>query len=139
LKIPRLIFSLHLAQKTETNDAHRNHRRGACWISHRRIAALFLSSSPAVAQCDSLCTVGGAGMGGEASDGRAEGFHLIVSGHVSGTTATNNGNATAGRLVIDIAGMVIGAHNGAYIDGICRGSETGIFGDSEGLDPDCDE
>jgi hypothetical protein len=103
------------------------------------LAALVISSSPALAQCDTFCEVGAAGTGGESSDGRAQGFHYIVPGHNPGSIATNSGNLMAGRLVIARSGDIVGTLTGNYIDGVCHGSETGIFGDTTGADPDCDE
>ena len=103
------------------------------------LAGSNISPPTALPQCSSYCEVGAVGTGGLSSEGKAQGFHYVVPGHMVGSTATNSGNLEAGRLVIDRFGNVVGTLSGTYRDGICRGLETGIFGDSEGLDPYCDE
>ena len=97
------------------------------------LGSLLLCPSAALAQCNGLCEVGGAGTGGVSSDGKAQGFHYIVPGHNPGSTATNSGNLYAGRLVIDRFGTVVGTLSGTCRDDLVRGAGTGIFGDWEGL------
>ena len=99
--------------------------------------SLGIVPTSALAQCSSYCAVGGAGTGGLNSGGQAQGFHYIAPGDFAGNTATNSGNINAGRLVIDQNGNVIGTLTGTYRDGICRGTQTGIFGDSHGYNPTC--
>ena len=96
------------------------------------LGSLLLCPSAALAQCNSFCTVGGAGTGGVSSDGKAQGFHYIVPGHNEGSTATNSGNLSAGHLVIDRFGNVVGTLSGTCRNDIVRGAGTGIFGDWQG-------
>ena len=96
------------------------------------LGSLLLCPSAALAQCNGLCAVGGAGTGGVRSDGRAQGFHYVAPGDNPGSIATNSGNLSAGHLVIDSFGNVIGTLSGTCRDDLARGSGTDIFGDWHG-------
>jgi len=81
------------------------------------------------------CTVGGAGVGGVSSDGKAQGFRIEGSAVTSDglVVYTNVGNADAGRVWL--SGGRVGTLAGTYRDGIGRGRGTGYFGDWTGLCP----
>ena len=63
------------------------------------VASLALAVPPASAEgCATTCAVGGAGTGGQNSDGKAGGFRLEgPSTGFPGSTFTNQGNEMAGR------------------------------------------
>ena len=109
----------------------------------RLMAGAALAASVAwpaggIAQCSSNCSVGGAGQGGVSSGGAAQGFHYEGPGSTPGFNVTNVGNNDGGRIVAyDDDGNVLGTLSGTFRDGVCRVNETGIFGDVQGLDPDC--
>ena len=92
------------------------------------LGSVLLCPSAALAQCNGPCAVGSAGTGGVNSDGRAQGFHFVAPGNNPGSTETNSGNLSAGHVVIDSFGNVIGALSGTCRDDLARGSGTGIFG-----------
>ena len=101
------------------------------------LAASVMWPSNSLAQCSANCAVGALGTGGENSGGRAQGFLYIGPGSVQGYDVRNSGNFDAGHIVADFGGDLAGTLSGTYRDGICRGLETGYFGDNQGLDPDC--
>lgn len=79
------------------------------------------------------CSVGGAGMGGERSDGKAQGFHIETTVDIGGNQlveVTNVGNADAGHITL--GGAREGTLSGTYRDNIGRGRGTGYFGDWTG-------
>lgn len=101
------------------------------------LAASVMWPSSSLAQCSSNCTVGAYGTGGDNSGGRAQGFLYIGPCFTQACDVRNSGNFDAGHLVADFGGDLSGTLSGTYRDGICRGLETGYFGDERGLDPDC--
>ena len=79
------------------------------------------------------CLVGGAGVGGVQSDGKAQGFRIEASAVTSDgfVVYTNVGNADGGRIWV--TGGRVGTLAGTYRNGIGRGRGTGYFGDWTGL------
>jgi hypothetical protein len=101
------------------------------------LTASIVWPSGSKAQCSSNCSVGAFGTGGENSGGRAQGFLEVGPGPREGYDLFNSGNFDAGHFAVEFEGDLVGTHSGTYRDGICRGLETGILGDDQGLDPDC--
>ena len=99
--------------------------------------AVLWPSNSLAQQCNTNCSVGALGTGGTRSDGRAQGFLYVGPGGTPGYDIRNSGNSDAGHIVADFNDELAGTLSGTYRDGICRGSETGFFGDNHGLDPDC--
>jgi hypothetical protein len=95
---------------------------------------VLLLPGVAYAHCgDGECAVGGAGTGGERSDGRAQGFRYEESVLVNNEVVwvTNVGNADGGRITL--SGGRVGTLAGTYRYDIGRGHGTGFFGDWSGL------
>jgi hypothetical protein len=100
------------------------------------VLAALVVPSVALANCGGdACTVGGAGVGGVNSDGKAQGFRIEGSANTSDgyVVYTNVGNADGGRIWV--SGGRVGTLAGTYRDGVGRGRGTGYFGDWTGLCP----
>ena len=96
-------------------------------------ALLIGSASPVVADdCRDTCAVGGAGTGGENSDGQARGFYEQGPGRTPGVFVGNSGNDIAGH--IEVSGAREGEASGALNpqDDVV-GHYTGVFGDCSGV------
>ena len=100
-------------------------------------ATSLLWSSTGVAQCQGSCAVGALGQGGVSSDGAAQGFRYVGPGLLPEYTVTNVGNFDAGHVRALLDGEDVGVLNGTYRDDVCIGMATGIFGDYQGVEPDC--
>jgi hypothetical protein len=94
---------------------------------------LVLAVPSASAQgCASTCSVGGAGTGGQNSDGQAGGFRLEgPSTGFPGSTFTNEGNQIAGHVSLE--GTANGSGSGAItpqgdLVGHYEGVTAGLFG-----------
>lgn len=100
------------------------------------VAALLISPSPSVAQCNAGCAVGALGNGGAASEGKAEGFRYVGPGPLNpNNTLVNDGLSSEGHVeVLDANGNVIGVLNGRCDAGtfVWNGTGSGIFGDWTG-------
>lgn len=96
------------------------------------LGGALLGAAPASAACSTTCSVGGAGTGGESSDGAAQGFRYqqpVPS--VAGATVSNSGNQNAGNITV--SGTVSGMAGGAYtpqevVVGHFTGFVAGVFG-----------
>ena len=102
------------------------------------VASLALAVPPASAEgCATTCAVGGAGTGGQNSDGQAQGFRLKgLSGGFPGSTFTNQGNEMAGH--ISVQGASIGSASGAFTpQGVLVGHYDGVVAIRFGMDGDC--
>jgi hypothetical protein len=101
--------------------------------------AIALSAVPAASAegCASgtTCAVGGAGTGGQASDGNAQGFRLAgPSTRFPGSTFTNQGNQMAGNITL--TGTANGSGSGAFtpqgvVVGHYDGAVAGVFGTTD--------
>ena len=100
-------------------------------------ASVAWPSNSLAQQCNTKCSVGAMGTGGERSGGRAQGFLYVGPGGTPGYDVRNSGNFDAGHFTADFDGDLAGTLSGTYRDGVCRGRETGFFGDSHGFDIDC--
>lgn len=87
--------------------------------------------------CASVCSVGGAGTGGESSDGKAEGFRLEgPSTGFPGSTFTNQGNEIGGH--ISVTGASEGMASGAFTpQGVLVGHFDGVSAIFFGLEGPC--
>jgi len=98
------------------------------------IMGLLLLPGLALANCGGdACAVGGAGMGGDASDGKAQGFRIEKTVDIGGNQlvqVTNVGNQDGGHITL--SGAREGTLSGTYRDDIGRGRGTGYFGDWTG-------
>jgi hypothetical protein len=102
--------------------------------------SLVVPSVPALAQCNSYCSVGAFGTGGTSSDGNAQGWLVRRPGSLEGFTIWDLGTDSAGRTVVYKDGELYGFFEGTIRDDICRGTAEGLrFGDWAGLEPDCAE
>jgi hypothetical protein len=90
------------------------------------------TTSASAEGCASSCAVGGAGTGGESSDGEAGGFHVqLPSTGFPGSTFSNSGNEIAGN--ISLKGTADGTGAGAFtpqedVVGHYDGVVAGFFG-----------
>ena len=109
------------------------------WGRHmkRLLTVLLLALVPSIANAScgtgDACFVGGLGNGGEASDGRAQGFHLDAPSILHpGATATISGTANSGHNTYSdsVRGTLSGTFHGSSANFSGRG--TGIFGDFTG-------
>ena len=101
-------------------------------------ASLALAVPPASAEgCASTCSVGGAGTGGQNSDGQAQGFRLKgPSTGFPGSTFTNQGNEMGGH--ISVQGASDGSASGAFTpQGVLVGHFDGVSADFFGTDDPC--
>ena len=101
-------------------------------------ASLALAVPPASAEgCASICSVGGAGTGGENSDGRAGGFRVErPSTKFPGSTYTNSGNQIAGHVTVE--GTADGMASGAFTpQGVAVGHYDGVVAGLFGIDGTC--
>ena|SRR5215203_3659355 len=101
-------------------------------------ASLALAVPPASAEgCASICSVGGAGTGGENSDGRAGGFRVErPSTKFPGSTYTNSGNQIAGHVTVE--GTADGMASGALTpQGVAVGHYDGVVAEDFGIDGTC--
>jgi hypothetical protein len=87
--------------------------------------------------CATTCSVGGAGTGGQNSDGRAGGFRLEgPSTGFPGSTFTNQGNEMAGHIAVD--GASTGSASGAFTpQGVLVGHFDGVSAGFFGTDDPC--
>ena len=102
-------------------------------------ASLALAVPPASAEgCASTCSVGGAGTGGENSDGQAQGFRLEgPSTGFPGSTFTNQGNERLGGH-ISVQGAADGSASGAFTpQGVLVGHFDGVSAGFFGTDDPC--
>jgi hypothetical protein len=101
--------------------------------------ALGVGAPPASAEggCASVCSVGGAGTGGESSDGKAEGFRLQApSTGFPGSTFSNAGNQIAGNISLN--GTADGMGAGALTpQGVVVGHYDGVVADFFGMEGTC--
>ena len=85
--------------------------------------------------CASTCSVGGAGTGGQNSDGQAQGFRLAgPSTGFPGSTFTNQGGPLSGH--ISVQGAASGSGSGAFtpqgvLVGHYDGVTAGFFGTTD--------
>ncbi|MET0565520.1 MAG: hypothetical protein ABW021_03645 [Acidimicrobiia bacterium] len=88
--------------------------------------------------CASVCSVGGAGTGGESSDGQADGFRLEgQSTGFPGSTFTNQGSATYGGHIA-VTGASEGTASGTFTpQGVLVGHFDGVSAIFFGLEGDC--
>ena len=101
-------------------------------------ASLALAVPPALAEgCASTCSVGGAGAGGENSDGKADGFRVEAPApRFPGSTFTNSGNQIAGHITVQ--GTAEGSGSGAFTpQGVVVGHYDGVVAIRFGMDGDC--
>jgi hypothetical protein len=101
-------------------------------------ASLALSVPTASAGgCASTCSVGGAGTGGEQSDGKAQGFRLAgPATGFPGSTFTNQGNEMAGHISVE--GTANGSASGAFTPkGVVVGHYDGVVAGLFGIDRTC--
>ena len=101
------------------------------------VASLALAVPTASAEgCASTCSVGGAGAGGENSDGQAQGFRLKgPSTGFPGSTFTNQGNERYGGH-ISVQGAADGSASGSFtpqgvLVGHFDGVSAGFFGTTD--------
>ena len=102
-------------------------------------ASLALAVPTASAEgCASTCSVGGAGTGGQASDGKAGGFRLAgPSTGFPGSTFTNQGNERYGGH-ISVQGAADGSASGAFTpQGDVVGHYDGVVAARFGIDGTC--
>lgn len=97
------------------------------------VAATLLATTSAMAACGTgECAVGTFGQGGTASDGKAQGEHIVrPSTLYPGETYFNTGNSFAGRIEVSNQGSI----QGMVRDDITHGHTTGVFGDASGQIP----
>lgn len=101
-------------------------------------ASLALAVPTASAEgCASTCSVGGAGTGGQNSDGQAQGFRIEApSTGFPGSTFTNQGNEMAGH--ISVQGAADGSASGAFTpQGVLVGHFDGVSAGFFGTDDPC--
>ena len=101
-------------------------------------ASLVLAVPSASAEgCASTCSVGGAGTGGQNSDGQAQGFRLAgPSTGFPGSTFTNQGNEIAGHISVE--GTANGSASGAFTpQGVVVGHYDGVVAERFGIDGTC--
>ena len=101
------------------------------------LAASVMWPSSSLAQCSANCGVGALGQGGVSSGGAAQGFRYVGPGRLPEYTVTNVGNSRAGHVLAILDGENAGVLDGTYRDGVCIGLATSVFGDYQGLEPDC--
>ena len=102
------------------------------------VLALALAVPPASAEgCATTCAAGGAGTGGQSSDGKAGGFRLEgPSTGFPGSTFTNQGNENAGH--ISLQGAAEGMASGGFTpQGVVVGHYTGDVAAFFGIDGTC--
>jgi|SRR5919108_2453580 hypothetical protein len=102
-------------------------------------ASLALAVPTASAEgCASTCSVGGAGTGGQNSDGQAQGFRLAgPSTGFPGSTFTNQGTVERGGH-ISVEGTAEGSASGADTpQGDLVGHFDGVSADFFGTDDPC--
>jgi hypothetical protein len=102
------------------------------------VASLALAVPPASAEgCATICAVGGAGTGGQNSDGKAGGFRLEgPATSFPGSTFTNSGNEIAGHITIQ--GTAEGMASGAFTpQGTVVGHYDGVVAGFFGIDGTC--
>jgi hypothetical protein len=94
-------------------------------------------TSASAENCASTCFVGGAGAGGQNSDGRAQGFHLQrPSTGFPGSTFSNSGSLIGGN--IRITGTADGLGAGAFTpQGVVVGHYDGVVAGLFGIDGTC--
>ena len=96
-------------------------------------------SAASAAGCASgtTCAVGGAGTGGQASDGNAQGFRLAgPSTGFPGSTFTNQGGPLSGH--ISVQGAASGSGSGAFTpQGVLVGHYDGVVAARFGIDGTC--
>lgn len=87
--------------------------------------------------CASTCSAGGAGTGGQNSDGKAGGFRLGgPSTGFPGSTFTNQGNENAGHISLE--GTADGSASGAFTpQGVVVGHYDGVVAENFGIDGTC--
>ena len=103
-------------------------------------ASLVLAVPSASAQgCASTCSVGGAGTGGENSDGQAGGFRLEgPSTGFPGSTFTNQGSAIYGGHIAVEGPTFNGSASGTFTpQGVLVGHFEGVSADFFGTDDPC--
>jgi hypothetical protein len=101
-------------------------------------ASLALAAPMASAEgCATTCAVGGAGTGGQNSDGKAGGFHVKEpSTGFPGSTFTNQGGELAGH--ISVKGTAEGSASGGITpQGVLVGHYTGVVAERFGIDGTC--
>jgi hypothetical protein len=101
-------------------------------------ASLALAVPTASAEgCASTCSVGGAGTGGQNSDGQAGGFRVNAPAtRFPGSTFTNSGNEIAGHITIE--GTADGMASGAFTpQGDVVGHYDGVVAGFFGIDGTC--
>ena len=102
-------------------------------------ASLALAVPTASAEgCASTCSVGSQGTGGQASDGKAQGFRLAgPSTGFPGSTFTNQGAEKAGGH-ISVEGTAQGSASGTFTpQGVLVGHFDGVSADFFGTDDPC--
>jgi hypothetical protein len=102
------------------------------------VASLALAVPTASAEgCATTCAVGGAGTGGQNSDGKAGGFRLEgPSTGFPGATFTNQGNEMAGHITLQ--GTAEGMASGGFTpQGVVVGHYTGDVAAFFGIDGTC--
>ena len=101
-------------------------------------ASLALAVPTASAEgCASTCSVGGAGTGGQNSDGKAQGFRIAgPSTAFPGSTFTNQGNQMAGHIAVQ--GTANGSASGAFTpQGVIVGHYDGVVANAFGVPDPC--
>ena len=102
------------------------------------LALAVTAVPPASAEgCASICSVGGAGTGGENSDGQADGFRVErPSTKFPGSTYTNSGNQIAGHITVE--GTADGMASGAFTpQDVAVGHYDGVVAEVLGIDGTC--
>jgi hypothetical protein len=87
--------------------------------------------------CASTCSAGGAGTGGQSSDGKAGGFRLAgPATGFPGSTFSNQGNENAGHIAVE--GTADGSASGAFTPrGAVVGHYDGVVAERFGIDGTC--
>ena len=101
-------------------------------------ASLALAVSTASAEgCASTCAVGAAGTGGQASDGKAQGFRQAgPSTGFPGSTFTNQGGESSGHITVE--GTANGSASGGITpQGVLVGHYDGVVAERFGIDGTC--
>jgi len=95
------------------------------------------TSSASAEGCASTCSVGGAGTGGQNSEGKANGFHFQQpASRFPGSTLSNSGNQMAGHISIE--GTADGMGAGALTpQGVVVGHYEGVVAGFFGIDGTC--
>ena len=94
------------------------------------VAVMLWTTTWTMAACGTgECSVGTFGQGGAASDGKAQGEHVVRSSTLyPGETYFNTRNNDAGRIAVSNEGTI----QGTVRDDIMRGHTSGVFGDVSG-------